>query len=383
MEHYIENDSLVICLEGRISSDTVNIIEEEFEKIFEKNPASKIIFDAEKLEYISSAGLRFLLKIKKEIEGKIIVRNVSSDVYDIFDMTGFTSILDVKKKMRNLSVEGCPIIGNGAMGTVYRIDEDTIIKVFNNTNNIDLIDNEIKKAKDAFLLGIPTAIPFDIVRVGNKYGAVFELIKAENCNDYLVRNLDKLQELCSRYADFIKDIHSVKATNIDLPEIKDMYLSHLEDVSRFLSDDLYQRTKNKILSIPDTDNVVHGDIQVKNIMISSEEMILIDMDTLSKGNPIFDFGGLYMTYITFNIREPDNSMKFLNLDSETCSKLLYDTLKNYYSAMDDAEYKELLKTITILGTLRFLFLVGGLGIGLPDLKEIRIKDCVAKLEELL
>ena len=47
-----------------------------------------ITIDAAKLEYISSAGLRVLLKLKKSVKGSVNVINVSKDVYDIFDVTG-------------------------------------------------------------------------------------------------------------------------------------------------------------------------------------------------------------------------------------------------------------------------------------------------------
>ena len=47
-----------------------------------------ITIDAAKLEYISSAGLRVLLKIRKSVKGSVNVINASKDVYDIFDVTG-------------------------------------------------------------------------------------------------------------------------------------------------------------------------------------------------------------------------------------------------------------------------------------------------------
>ena len=56
MEKYIENDILYICLEGRISSDNVDALEMEIRNLI--GDRTEYAFDAEKLEYISSAGLR-------------------------------------------------------------------------------------------------------------------------------------------------------------------------------------------------------------------------------------------------------------------------------------------------------------------------------------
>lgn len=378
----IEGDKLIICLEGRISSDNVEQIERKTEDILQKND-TPFLFDAENLSYISSAGLRFLLKLSKKRKEKLTVRNVSPEIYDIFETTGFTNLLDVKKKMRNISIDGCPMIGKGAMGSVYRIDSDTIIKVYDRAEDTASIEDEVQKAKEAFWLGVPTAIPFDIVKVGDKYGAVFELLKAQNCNDFLAEDISRIDDFCIRYAKLIKSIHSVNASEINLPRIKDMYIDHLMAIREYLPGNLYNRLLDKINSIPVEECIIHGDLQVKNIMMTSDELIIIDMDTLSKGNPIFEFAGLYMTYITFDVHEPDNTEKFLNLNKYAAEKLYYDTLKHYYSDLNSDDFIKLSGTIKALGLIRFMFLIASLGIGLPELRDIRIKDSVSELEKLV
>ena len=77
-------------IKGKI--DTTNAAEFEQELMAAK-PAE---LDASQLEYISSAGLRVLLKLAKVV-GDVTVNNVSSEVYEIFDVTGFTEILNVRK----------------------------------------------------------------------------------------------------------------------------------------------------------------------------------------------------------------------------------------------------------------------------------------------
>lgn len=379
MKHYKENDILVICLEDRISSDNVDELEQEIRSLIATE--AEYIFDAENLEYISSAGLRLLLKLKKEKGNELTVINVSSDIYEIFEMTGFSDILKLKKKMRQISIDNCEKIGEGAMGTVYRIDVDTIVKVYDNVEDIEAIEREVSKAKNAFLLGIPTAIPFDIVKVGDKYGAVFELIKAVNCNEYFTQHMEQTDEFCGKYAEFIKSVHGVSAIDNDLPRIKDMYLEHLAAIKDVLTESVYNNLLAEINGVPDDSSVIHGDIQLKNLMISDEELILIDMDTLSIGNPIFEFAGLYMTYIAFNKHEPDNTEKFLGIDGETANKLFYGTVKDYYSQLSEEEYNKVLEKITKLGIIRFLFLIYAVGIGLPKLRDVRIKYCVDALGE--
>lgn len=137
------------------------------------------MFDLENLEYISSAGLRVLLRVRKA-EPTLRLVNVSPDVYEILDMTGFAEIIPTEKAYRRLSVDGCEVIGRGANGEVYRLDNDTIIKVYLNPDSLPDIQRERELARKAFVLDIPTAIPYDVVKVGSSYGSVFELLNAQS-----------------------------------------------------------------------------------------------------------------------------------------------------------------------------------------------------------
>ena len=175
----MNEDTLTISLDGRIDSTNAEEVEKQITEIREANNYDKIIIDAGKLDYISSAGLRIILRIRKE-EDSLKIINVSSDVYEIFEMTGFSEMIPIEKAYRELSVEGCEVIGQGANGKVYRIDPETIIKVYKNPDALPEIKNERELARTAFVLGIPTAIPYDVVRVGDGYGSVFELLNAKS-----------------------------------------------------------------------------------------------------------------------------------------------------------------------------------------------------------
>ena len=72
------------------------------------------------------------------------------------------------RKYKEISVEGCKRIGWGAKGTVYRYDDEMIVKVFNQNNTYRDVEREIAQSRKAFILGIPTAISFGIVSVGKQ-----------------------------------------------------------------------------------------------------------------------------------------------------------------------------------------------------------------------
>ena len=130
---YIEDNALVIALNGHIDSSNAADVEKEINQLRDENTFENVYLDAENLEYISSAGLRIILRLRKNYS-ELKIMNVHPDVYEILDMTGFTEMIDVEKAYRRLSVDGCEEIGRGANGIVYRLDPDTIIKVYFNSD---------------------------------------------------------------------------------------------------------------------------------------------------------------------------------------------------------------------------------------------------------
>ena len=167
----IDKDILYIALAGRIDAANAAAAQEEISHIKNENSGLHTVIDADYLEYISSAGLRVILKLRKE-EPKLAIINVSPQVYDVLEMTGFTDMVTVEKAYRRMSVDGCEFIAKGANGAVYRYDDETIIKTYYNKDALPEIQQERENARKAFVLGVNTAIPYGIVRVGEGYGTV-------------------------------------------------------------------------------------------------------------------------------------------------------------------------------------------------------------------
>ena len=92
IDNETKKGELLIKLEGRL--DTNKAL--ELEKEIKLDKIKKIIFDLEKLEYISSSGLRIILHCKKNVNNTKII-NCSNEVYEIFNMTGFSNMMDISK----------------------------------------------------------------------------------------------------------------------------------------------------------------------------------------------------------------------------------------------------------------------------------------------
>ncbi len=87
---------LKLGLEGRLDTVTAPELEEQIKGGLDG--VDTLIFDLAQLEYISSAGLRVLLSAQKIMnkQGKMVVKNVSEEVNEILEVTGFLDILTVE-----------------------------------------------------------------------------------------------------------------------------------------------------------------------------------------------------------------------------------------------------------------------------------------------
>ena len=119
---------------------------------------------------------------------------MSPEVYNVFDITGFTIMTDILRKPREITLDGCEVIGRGASATMYRMDEETVVKIFDPAIGIERIERERQNAKAAFVSGLPTAIPFDTVHCSDGYGTVYELIDAVTLSRFMLDNPDKAPE---------------------------------------------------------------------------------------------------------------------------------------------------------------------------------------------
>ena len=90
------NDKLTIAIEGRLDTTTAPQLEQFLGK--NTDGVKDIVIDMAKLEYISSAGLRVLLAAHKKMSktGTLKLVNVCDEVMEVFDMTGFSDILDIE-----------------------------------------------------------------------------------------------------------------------------------------------------------------------------------------------------------------------------------------------------------------------------------------------
>ena len=353
MNSRFENNTLTIFLEGNVDTSNAETIGSEIDGIRAANPNGNFVLDLENLKYISSAGLRQILRLKKK-EATFKIINCPSEVYEIFDMTGFAEMMDIEKAYRKMSVEGCEVIGEGSNGIVYRLNPDTIIKVYKNNDALESIKRERELAKTALVLGVNTAIPFDVVKVGDLYGSVFELLSAKSITKLIIAEPENKDKYIEIFVNMLKEIHNTEVKPGTLPKVKDTAVSWAEWLKPHIPADTFDKLVKMLKEVPDSDMMIHGDYHANNVHYANGEAILIDMDTLSVGHPVFEFASIYLAYQGYGIVDHKKVSEFIKLDWETSEYLWNKLVDLYFEGKDDAFKQDVKNKAMCVGFTRCL-----------------------------
>ena len=378
-----ENGKLVIVLSGKINSSNATAVENELRELCREHPCDSVELDCDRLEYCTSAGLRVILRLKQNVDDTVLT-NVNADLYNIFEMTGFTEMMEVHKAYRVISVEDCEVIGQGANGKVYRIDPDTIVKVYLNPDALPEIHRGRELARLAFVAGVPTAIPYDVVRIeGGGYGSVFELLNATSYAKLLIQGKKTPDELAEMSIQLLKLIHSKQVRSEILPDMKAVALDWARFLKDYLPAEQFEKLYALIDAVPEDAHLMHGDYHIKNVMLQNGESLLIDMDTLCHGHPIFELASIYNAYVGFGLVDPEVLKAFLGIPAETCAAFWRRSLELYLDTADEDRLNEVEAKAKIIGLTRLMRReIRRGGLSREDGRKL-IEACRSALAELL
>jgi len=347
----IDNGQNIIQIDGRIDSTNASEFEEKMMGLI--SGKTSVCLDLNNLEYISSAGLRVILKIKKTVKDVTAI-NVSSEVYEIFSLTGFADMLQLFRKRRTLSIDGCSEIARGAMGIIYRLDADTILKVYDKTAPLDSLYQGQEVLKKLFINDIPCAIPFDIVDVEDSHGAVYELLDAYTLAQYITKYPDKLDECAVKAAKLLKELHEGELPAGILPDSSVITGAWLDGIKSYLSSEDIAAFEKLLSGFRSTKNFLHLDFHTKNIMIKDGELMIIDLDDACTGDPMLDIGCLLMT-----LKEPswndELCNKFLGISRsqrDRYAKLFFET---YFGVDDESKLTDIFTSLMPIAELRRMY----------------------------
>jgi uncharacterized protein (TIGR02172 family) len=290
-------------------------------------------------------------------------------------------MVTVEKAYKRMSVEGCEFIAKGANGAVYRYDDETIIKTYFAKDALPEIKQERENARKAFVLGINTAIPYGIVRVDEGYGTVTELLNATSVTKLIRNNLDDMSEAARYFVDMLKSIHAITAEDGDVPDMKEIALDWAQFVCPHIPEEQGKKLLALIEAVPKQNTMLHGDYHPNNVMIQNGEAMLIDLDTLCMGHPVFELGSMFNAFIGYSELDHQVTVNFFGFAHETAEKFWDISLKMYLGTDDAQVCQSVAQKAMVIGYTRML----RRALRRPNESDspARIARCKEKLAELL
>ena len=290
-----QGDRRTVVIDGNLDSSTAPKLEAQLDV----TGVREIVVDFTECPYISSAGIRILLMAHRRMAatgGKFIARNLSPTVREVFDLTGISRVITITKTAREISIEGRELLSSGVCGECFRLDDETVVKLYKDGVDLGMAELEKRYAQAAFVLGIPTAVSYDVVTCGTRSGIVFELLNAELFSAVIRRDPQQIDQHAKRLADLATNLHAAKGDEEVLPRLKDRIRDYINQLHGVFEPAEIALLLARLEVIPDADTCVHFDLHSSNIMEQDGELVIIDMGDFSIGSNYFDIGLLYLIY---------------------------------------------------------------------------------------
>lgn len=259
---------------------------------------------------------------------------------------------------RKLSVDGAQLIGSGYASWVYELEEGNVVKVLKHAGQEEA-EREILLAKWAFAKGIPTAISYDVVDVDGRPGLVYESLGRGNLRNAFRDEPEKFDEILADYLTLLHTINSIYDSEGRLPKAIDQYRSALKNAAELLTTEEVAKAAALLDTVEDSQTVIHGDCQIKNVRVVDGKLFLIDLDTLSRGDPVFELAPLFCCYRGYTALSDESFDSFFEISRETLTRILDGLLDGYYPGLPENVRKENARKVAMLGWLSMVSNVYG------------------------
>ena len=183
---------------------------------------------------------------------------------------------------------------------------------------------------------------------------MFELLDAKSFSKIISTEPDKLDWCVKEYVEMLRKIHGTLVPKGDLPPIKETVVGWAKFMQDYLPEEYGKKLLSLVLAVPEDDHMIHGDYHTKNLELTGDEVLLIDMDTLAVGHPIFELASMYNAFIGFSECDHNVIREFQGFDFETSKTFWHKVLESYLGTSDEEKIKDVEDKARIIGYTRLI-----------------------------
>ncbi len=233
---------------------------------------------------------------------------------------------NIGNNLREVSYAGLPLLGYGVSGSVYRLDDERILKVYKKEVALSEVERQMRIAGYVYNEGIPTARMDELVKCGECYGVIAEYLDGPSLVHYIGKDSGRRIESADKMGKLLAKVHAMKRDPSVFPAASQMYRDVLARASDCIPDNEADRFAGLLDDLPGTPCVLHGDFHENNIMVRDGELILIDLDGMSIGSPVFE---LAQSYSVYRQTLPEEIAKAIGVTPDITQRFLETFLSSY------------------------------------------------------
>ena len=240
-----------------------------------------------------------------------------------------------------------PMIGKGMTAEVYKWEEDKVLKLFYK----DFSSNNIKQEADIGIKvknsGVQSPTVYETINVGERKGIIYEYIDGKSMFKLIEEKPQNTKKYAKKMAQLHSEIHSCK--DVELPIQKEILKRSIEK-SKQLSKDKVEKILEYLSSLPNGDNICHGDFHPDNIIIAKDKDITIDWVNAYVGDCRGDVARTCIMMKSPSL--PPDASTITILLSKFIKKVIYSAYIKEYLRITGMDYKEVDKWILSVAAAR-------------------------------
>lgn len=346
---------LQIYLPERIDNKNAIEFDEALNDLINNIKFDRIILEASELNYIASVGIRTLMKLKKDGYNFEIVR-VKPEVEEMLVHLGLDTIIPIFTLDQVLYTNNLKKISESSNYIIFDLGDNKAVKVIKNQEDRNQAIKEKNSLQEAFLLGIPSTIPYDYIRTMNgKYGLVFDLPKAISYETQMINSPDKVPDLIDSFVNLSKEYQ-----NIDIPtnpsEIEER-VKNLDDLvaKSIITNNERNKIKNYFYYIPNSKKFIFPDLDFRNIIKTEEnETLFVHINKVHYGHPLLGLYRLYYYHYLLPEKDRELYQNYSKLSIEEGKKYTDQFIMKYFGIEDTKKLEDIYYNLRILSLITML-----------------------------
>jgi len=205
--------------------------------------------------------------------------------------------------------------GEGGTAVSYtHKTKNTLAKLYKPGFEAERAKAEFLTARTVYELGVPTPEPYRLVTDGERYGAEYELIPNKRSFTRIIsEEPERLQEISLTFASWAKKLHSMPADTARLRSYKQV-LTQFYQEKNLVPEEYKQHAFAFLEKVPEPETLLHGDLQIGNIITDGDRTLWIDVGEFSYGCPEWDMA---MVWIMCHRMNADRAENLFHVTPET------------------------------------------------------------------